>query len=46
MNAPVITTTKPLSTKEMEEIADRIRARIRRTVEDIIESGRDLVDSR
>jgi hypothetical protein len=42
MNAPVITTTKPLSTKEMEEIADRIRARIRRTVEDIIESGRDL----
>ncbi len=23
MNAPVITTTKPLSTKEMEEIADR-----------------------
>ncbi len=42
MNAPVITTTKPLSTKEMEEIADRIRARIRRTVEDIIETGRDL----
>ncbi len=42
MNAPVITTTKPFSTKEMEEIADRIRARIRRTVEDIIETGRDL----
>ena len=42
MNAPVITTTKPLSTKEMEEIAKRIRARIRRTVEDIIETGRDL----
>ena len=40
MNAPVITTTKPLSTKEMEEIADRIRARIRRTVEDIIETGK------
>ena len=43
MNAPVITTTTTsLSTKEMEEIADRIRARIRRTVEDIIETGRDL----
>ncbi len=42
MNAPVITTTTSLSTKEMEEIADRIRARIRRTVEDIIETGRDL----
>ena len=26
MNAPVITTTTSLSTKEMEEIADRIRA--------------------
>ena len=42
MNAPVITTTTSLSTKEMEVIADRIRALIRRTVEDIIETGRDL----
>ena len=42
MNAPVITTTTSLRRKEMEEIADRIRARIRRTVEDIIETGRDL----
>ena len=43
MNAPVITTTTSLSTNELEVIADRIRARIRRTVEDIIETGRDLI---
>ncbi len=42
MNAPVITTSKPLGTKEMEEIADRIRARVRRTAEDIIAVGADL----
>ncbi len=42
MNAPIITAIKPLGTKEMEVIGERIRARIRRTVEDIIETGRDL----
>ena len=42
MNAPVITSTTPLNTKEMEEIAERIRARIRRTAEDIIAVGADL----
>ena len=42
MNAPVTLEAKPLDTNELEEIADRIRARIRRTVEDIIATGRDL----
>ena len=42
MNAPVITTSKPLSTKEVGAIADRIRARVRRTAEDIIAVGHDL----
>ncbi len=42
MIAPVITTTKPFSTKEMEEIAERIRNSVRRAAEDIISIGQDL----
>ena len=42
MTATEVTTTKPLSTDELTKIADVIRARIRRTVDDIIATGQDL----
>jgi len=43
MNAPATSNPKPLDTNELKQIADRIRARIRRTVGDIIETGQDLI---
>ena len=42
MNAPMIVEPKPLDAPLIQEIADRIRARIRRTVADIIDNGQDL----
>ena len=44
MNTPAITTSKSLTKAELEEIADRIRTRIRRTAEDIIAVGHDLAE--
>jgi hypothetical protein len=44
VNAPVITTTSTLSANELSDIAERIRARIRRTITHIIATGRDLAE--
>ena len=43
MSAPTIIEPKPLSRNEMEEIAERIRRRVRRAAEDIIAVGQDLI---
>ncbi len=42
MNAPGMANTTSRSTSELEVTAVRVRARIRRTVEDIIDTGQDL----
>ena len=42
MTSSMIVEPKPLDAPLIQEIAERIRARIRRTVADIIETGRDL----
>jgi hypothetical protein len=42
MTTSAITTSTALSATELAEIADRIRIRMRHTIADIIETGRDL----
>lgn len=46
MSIPADATPKTLDAPELHEIAERIRARIRRTAMDIIETGQDLIQAK